>query len=483
MIKKSVLIGAVGTFILVLFAMIPFLGQSISQSISPIQYDFASKNYNFQIVKKVNDLSEIHGENSYIEQMMKDMKIFDQNKFKFYDYGTDYEKYQDIDKNESLFIATFATPEYAKVLDSYHKNYESIQDFEKKYLYDLMSSGLGSEVEKLPIFIRNSPQTPFSKISVTISPNVKDTFTWKWMQKMNEIVKFDNPEQQKKAYSDERIRKSIFYIDQQQPWDVKYIKDRFSKDFEFFNALEKILKQSDNQEIQILSLIKDIIRANFLISNGKIFEDFEKEADNPNSLYFIENDKNVISNNQKTDWTWAQYLNITPGVRTIQKIMFSLLEKTAYISIQKENGSSQEKIYRNIKTQFWNPFNVFWKQLINIPNDILDTPLNNKLFEINSSGFLPSSLVTTVYDVNGLDRPHNKNKKNDFQVTNVPNPDEKDQTGFNKFNGQFKNGRNYESIEVIGDTINLTLSYVMVILIVLIFISLSYFIFYKKIIK
>ncbi|ATZ16956.1 hypothetical protein ELUMI_v1c02310 [Williamsoniiplasma luminosum] len=222
------------------------------------------------------------------------------------------------------------------------------------------------------------------------------------------------------------------------------------------------MKQSDEQESKLLNLTKEIIKGNYLLLNGGAFESFDKRQ-SINNFNFIENEK--LDYDVKTDWTWSKFLDIAPGVRTIQKVMFNLIEKTAYVDKRVERNendlfSKEEGVFQEIKAKSWNPLNVFWKQLINTSSDdILELPLDTEPFSPQ-----PSKLVTTVYKAVGVD----------WGTDN--------KMGFYKFTGQ-NNGRNYKSIEVLGNTINLPLSYVMMILIVLIFILLSYFIFYKKIIK
>ncbi|WP_303662196.1 hypothetical protein [Williamsoniiplasma luminosum] len=465
MIKKSALIGVVGTFVFVLFAITPFVGAiSSSNNLMRIPNDFASQNYSLQIAKKVNDLSEKYGENSYINRMINDMKIFKENKFTYYKDGETTP--WNIDINDTYWkIAIFSTPEYKKQSSSYLRNpvYASLEDFDKNYLYDLMLTGLGSEVEKLPVFITKQkdvyPQIEYQKIYVNLSPGVKETTTWKWMERINEIGAFKTSEEKEKAYSPNQITKSLFYNDGSAYKEIANKYMRFSGEFEYFETLEKLLKQADEQETKLLNLTKEIIKGNYLLLNGGAFENFAMR-ESWNKFNFLKDER--WNNDVKTDWTWSKFLGIAPGVRTIQKIMFNLIEKTAYV--EKENGSDpflkEDTVFKQIKAQFWNPLNVFWKQFINISNDeISDLPLDTQPFSPE-----PSKAVTTVYKAVGLDSLSNH------------------KMGFDKFTGQ-NNGRNYESIKAIGDTINLPLSYVMMILIVLIFIALSYFIFYKKIIK
>ncbi|WP_156921425.1 hypothetical protein [Williamsoniiplasma luminosum] len=203
MIKKSVLIGVVGTLTFVLFAAIPFGGPlASSDRLRGVPYDFASQNYSLQIAKKVNDLSEKYGGDSYINQMINDMKSFKENKFTY--YKADKTTPLNINTNDmDLTIAFFSTPEYKKNSDYYLRNpvYPSLEDFDKNYLYDLMLTGLGSEVEKLPVFIKertNSyPPKEWEEIYVELSPKIKETTIWKWMKRIKEIGGFKTPEENK----------------------------------------------------------------------------------------------------------------------------------------------------------------------------------------------------------------------------------------------------------------------------------------------
>ncbi|AUF83533.1 hypothetical protein CXP39_01845 [Mesoplasma syrphidae] len=447
-VQSGALMGALGTFILIFFASIPLIALFVQKQ--EIISDFGVRNYKLAVANETNKLSQKFGKNSIIEQSIADMRILRNNKFQYFDeFGN---KFEFEDAPETLPIYGFNLNKY----NAKFPTYENFYRFEESYLYDLMYSGLGSEVENLPLFAYLQKDNNFvgKKFYVKVSEETKQTSIFKLFKKMtNKIVYTD--EELFNMYSEKAISNSIFYQHSNYLKQEASLANKLQGEFEYKKVLKKIYKSANHQEKEILKLIDSVVKTCYLIYNPELLTNNGRN----NDVFSFREYPNGIK-----DWTWSKYLKITPGQRTIQKVFFQILEITTYVSGQNINETEKPitatEAMKQVRKQNSNPYNFFIKQVNYINNPIYNLAFDHEVFSSSTS-----RLPMQIYDVKGL-KTVNEEK-----------------TTFAKFDGAWANGRNYEEIISLGFSLNINLIVFLEILGSASVLLLGFGIFYKKIVK
>ncbi|AUF83265.1 ABC transporter permease [Mesoplasma syrphidae] len=472
--RSSILMGVFGTILFCLTAITPIMGSvSTLTNKSNIQ-NLSEISLKYNLISRVNELSYKYGKNSKIEEMLVDISKFENSIEKYIDIqGNDISKDELEDKNFYSFdVSTY------KLAQGKGSRYE-YNSLNNKYIYDLLSEGLFTEIENKPLkYIPSNSESgyDYKEIYPILKPEIKNLATYKLMENLTKIVNLDKEFfSEKNNYGANVIHNSIFVEeDNQNYWNVSKNLNRkniFKGDFNYNNDYQKISKIANSELRDFLKIVDDFVKSKYLTTNHPFSE---RNYRDEQIFTFIVNEQvssSGISGSwgfTVTDFSWAEGMRTSLGQRTIQRAAFKLLE----LAIQIEDStypyrldSNSEKkltgkeVQKNLLLKnMTNPFDIIWKQIFNVQT--------NKTYNLAWDRFSLSSSIGSsnplyIYDVEGYKEPKTNSE------------------GFAKFS----EGRNYSQVILVGKTFNVAASYIIMLFVYLLLGLLGYWMFYRKIIK
>ncbi|WP_027063428.1 ABC transporter permease [Mesoplasma seiffertii] len=472
-LKSSVLMGVFGTVLFSFVAISPIMGSVATLINGKNISNLADRSLKYNLASRVNKTAAKYGEDSVIEEMIKDIPQFENGIEKFVDKENNEVSKEKLEK--ASFYSFDVVEANLKIGKGDRYSYNDLQN---KYIYDLLSEGLFTEIENKPLkYITEDGNATMNyqyiEIKPVLKPEVKGLKTYKLMEELTKIINFDQTYfNEENDFGAEGIHNSMFVFSGSssfygQAYNLNR-KNIFKGQFNYNKDYQKAWKASSSEVRDFLKILDDFAKSKYLTENNPFSR--YNWYDDPNFSFIVDQSINgtiggTWIQQKVTDFSWAEGMRTSLGQRTIQKIAFKLLELTVDVDealYQADTRNDAELTAKEVQKNLAfmnaiNPFEIMWKQMFNVQaNQTFNLAWSR--FSLSSSAASSSPLY--IYDVKGY-------KEKDYSE------------GFRKFAG----GRNYEEIVLVGKTFNVTLSYFAMLIVYILLGALGFWIFRRRIIR